>query len=140
MDRGELLLVVAAFVVGLVVPSVAHASLLGELVLYGVADGEMQCLYAFTTLFGSSLIGVVAAGSVRRIMPCVRVAFCDVELFCLAIVDGEVEDGMDLAALRRDIIVFVRAALCIGFAIPGVLVTFGDGFGWDVLGLIEGQV
>ena len=74
-------------------PGVAVA--LGDVELLGLAvvDGEVQGFSPWATLRGGGIEDVVAAGGVGLsvVGPSVGVAFGDVIVFLLAVVDGEVE-------------------------------------------------
>ena len=60
-------------------------------------------------------------------MPCVGVAFSDVKLFCLAVVDGQVQGLNAFATLGGSGFKGIRAAFRVRCVMPSVSVALGDG-------------
>ena len=127
VGRHERLLVVASGVVHRVVPRVAAAGRLGELLSHRLAQGQRQRVGARTALVVGVVVGVGAAGIVHRIVPRVAVA---AELHRLDAAEGAVhrlhgqcQDGViDAALVAEGELVLARRVVGAAVAVRQVAV------------------
>ena len=91
LHRGELLRVVARGIVSLTVPSEVFASLLRELCLDGIANGQVQCDDGVAALHRGELLCVVTRGVVGLTVPSVALTRLLCELGFDDIADGQVQ-------------------------------------------------
>ena len=129
LGSGGIVDVGAAGGVGLTVvgPSVGVALGNGIIFLLAVVDGEVESLSPVATLCGSGVVDVCAAGGVGlsvTISPGVGVAFGDIKVLSLAVVDSEIKGLGARATLGSLCVEGVGTALCVVGAVPSVGVAF----------------